>query len=252
MLTPAERLLQELGITEPSEIDLEAIAYHVGARIRYATLRGCEARIIGHRDKAIVTVSANSSCRRKRFSIAHELGHWHHHRGKSLVCRAEEYRPGNALSSERVADGFGADLLMPHYLFRPRARQHPQLNFKTVKTLADTFETSHTATAIRLVEGDHSPTVLICHGQRGRKWFTRAPAVPPKWFPRSELDAASFAFGIVFGNEPDDRTPRRIGADAWFDRWDAGRYEIYEQTMRTGHDEALTIVLLTDPAMLEE
>jgi Zn-dependent peptidase ImmA (M78 family) len=81
-LSSAERLLQELGITEPDEIDLEAIAFHVNANVRYRRLDGCEARIIGTGDKAIITVNANSSPRRKRFSIAHELGHWHHHRGK--------------------------------------------------------------------------------------------------------------------------------------------------------------------------
>ena len=45
-LTQAERLLQELGVTEPGEIDLEAIAYHVNARVRYRPLDGCEARIV--------------------------------------------------------------------------------------------------------------------------------------------------------------------------------------------------------------
>lgn len=83
-LSPAERLLQQLGVTEPDEIDLEAIAYYVNARVRYRPLDGCEARIIGKGDQAIITVNTNSGYRRKRFSIAHELGHWHHHRGKSL------------------------------------------------------------------------------------------------------------------------------------------------------------------------
>ena len=113
-LTPAEQLLQELGVTEPDEIDLEAIAFHAGARVRYRPLDGCEARIIGRGNAAIITVNAKSPYRRRRFSIAHELGHWHHHRGQSLVCRVEEYRPHHALSSERVADAYAADLLMPN------------------------------------------------------------------------------------------------------------------------------------------
>ena len=81
-LTPAERLLQELGITEPNEIELDAIAHHVGACVRYRPLQGCEARIIGTGDRAIITVKSDSHPRRKRFSIAHELGHWYHHRGQ--------------------------------------------------------------------------------------------------------------------------------------------------------------------------
>jgi Zn-dependent peptidase ImmA (M78 family) len=92
-LTPAERLLQELGITEPSEIDLEAIAFHLGARVRYRKLEGCEARIIGRNDAAIITIGKDCSDRRKRFSLAHEIGHWTHHKGQTLVCRIEETSP---------------------------------------------------------------------------------------------------------------------------------------------------------------
>lgn len=252
-LTPAERLLQELGITEPNEIDLEAIALHAGARVRYRPLEGCEARIIGNGDQAIITVKADSHHRRKRFSIAHELGHWHHHRGQCLVCRAEEqYRPRDPLSPERVADGYAAALLMPSYLFRPLARQHAKLTFKTVSALADAFAASQTATAIRLVESDHTPALLVCHSPQGRKWFARAPSVPQKWFPQDALDADSFAFGVLFGNKPDDPLPRKIGADAWFDRRDAERYEVHEQTCRTASDEILTLVLISDAAMLSE
>ena len=154
VLSAAERLLQELGVTEPDEIDLEAIAYHVSARVRYRSLDGCEARIIGKRDQAIITVNANSGYRRKRFSIAHELGHWHHHRGKCLACRLEEYRTRDALSPERIADSYAADLLMPYYLFRPLARHQGKLTFKAVSTLADIFNASKSAAAIRFVESD--------------------------------------------------------------------------------------------------
>jgi hypothetical protein len=252
LLSPAERLLQELGVTEPDEIDLEAIAYYVNAHVRYRRLDGCEARIIGKGDKAIITVNANSGLRRKRFSIAHELGHWHHHRGKCLACRVEEYRPRDALSPERSADGYAADLLMPYYLFRPLARQQGKLTFKAVAALADIFNTSGIATAIRLVESDCSPALLICHGPKGRKWFTRAPSVPQRWFPQNDLDADSYAFGIQFGGRPDDPLPRKIGADAWFDRRDAERFQVHEQTMRVNPAETLTLVIVSDPKMLED
>jgi hypothetical protein len=252
LLSPAERLLQELGVTDPDEIELEAVAYHVNAHVRYRRLDGCEARIIGNGDRAIITVNANSAYPRKRFSIAHELGHWHHHRGKCLACRVEEFRPRDALSPERTADSYAADLLMPYYLFRPLARQQGKLTFKAVAALADIFNTSRSATAIRLVESDYSPALLVCHGPKGRKWFTRSPSVPQRWFPQDSLDADSFAFGIQFGGRPDDPMPRRIGADAWFDRRDAERFEVHEQTMRTGPEEALTLVVISDPKMLED
>ncbi|TIU42034.1 MAG: hypothetical protein E5W28_01640 [Mesorhizobium sp.] len=76
--------------------------------------------------------------------------------------------------------------------------------------------------------------------------------MPEKWFPQDALDADSFAFGVLFGGKPDDSMPRRIGAEAWFDRWDAQRFEVHEQTYRTGPDEILTLVLISDPKMLDE
>lgn len=250
-LSPAERLLQDLGVTEPDEIDLEAIAYYVNARVRYRALDGCEARIIGKGDAAIITVNTSSTHRRKRFSIAHELGHWHHHRGQCLACRVEEYRPrSSALSPERTANGYAADLLMPYYLFRPLARKQSKLTFKAVTALADVFNASKPATAIRLVESDHSPALLICHGPDGRKWFTRAPSVPKRWFPQDNLHADSYAFAIQFGAKPDDPMPHKIGADAWFDRRDAERFEVFEQTIKTGPRETLTLVLISDLEML--
>jgi len=95
----AERLLRSLGVTEPEEIDLEALAWHMGVvKVKYRELDGCEARIVGLGDQAIITVDNRAIPRRRRFSLAHELGHWHLHRGKTLLCRHEdigERRDGN-------------------------------------------------------------------------------------------------------------------------------------------------------------
>ncbi len=251
-LTSAEKLLQELGITEPQEIDLEAIAYYVGARVRYRFLDGCEACIVGYGDNAIIAVNDKSPPRRARFSIAHELGHWKHHRGQKLACRVEDYHPRDRASPERLADAYAADLLMPYYLFQPLAREQGKLTFKAVNTLADIFNTSFTATAIRLVESDHSPALLICHGTNGRRWFTRAPSLAEHWFPKSELDTASSAFDVVYGTRQGDPLPRKIRAEAWFDCWEVSGFDIHEQTIRVADAEILTILLLTDQRMLEE
>lgn len=251
-MSPAEALLQELGITDPQEIDLEAIAWHVGVRIKICDLDGCEARITGHGKRAIVRVNRSSHRRRRRFSIGHELGHWRYHRGRLLVCRPEDIgnRTLGPVAIERVADAYAADLLMPRYLFDPIAREYSRLDFHVVREISHIFQTSRPATAIRLVEGKHSRALLICHGTNGRKWFTRSPDVSSRWFPRKDLDAESFAFDTLFGNGPEQTRPRIIGADAWFDRHDAHRYEILEQSIRTNVDEILTLLLITDDGML--
>ena len=253
-LSPAERVLRDLGITDPSEIDLEAIAWHVGARIKRCDLDGCEARIIGHGDRAIIRVNRSSHPRRQRYSIGHELGHWHHHRGRMLICRSEDIgnRKQGTPQLERVADSYAADLLLPRHIFVPVSRQYAEASFRTVRDLGNLFDTSLTATAIRLVESRHSPTVLVCHGPKGRKWFTRSRDVPERWFPRNELDSESFAFELLRGQGQEQAYPRLMGADAWFDRNEAERYELYEHSIRTGVDEILTLLILAEDGMLED
>jgi hypothetical protein len=76
--------------------------------------------------------------------------------------------------------------------------------------------------------------------------------MPRRWFPRSDLDPESFAFDVLFGNKPDDPALRKIDADAWFERYDASEYLIQEQTMRSGADEILTLLTITDARMLED
>ena len=191
---PAEAILRRLGVTDPREIDIEAIAWYLGARVRYRPLSACEARIVGTADQAIITVNARASRRRKRFSIGHELGHWHQDRGNLLFCQAEDIGvagPG-ALSRERAADRFASRLLMPDYLFQPMAGSSAKVTFASVRTIADAFDTSMTATAIRLVDGGYFVGCLVCHGRHGRKWFTRSPELPGRWFPRAKLAAESF------------------------------------------------------------
>jgi hypothetical protein len=105
-LTPAERILLSLGITSPKEIDLEAIAWSRGAVVNFRPLDKCETTIVGSQTRAVITVSNRSIPERQRFSIAHELGHWHHHRGRMLFCGQKDVgNPGNdANNPEQQAD----------------------------------------------------------------------------------------------------------------------------------------------------
>ena len=251
-LSPAENLLKDLGVTAASDIDIEAIAYHVGAVIKYRPLNGCEGRIIGANDRTVITVNSQAISTRQRFSAAHELGHWHYDRGRSLVCWSNDINnpARTSLDPECVADGYAADLLMPQFLLRPMAKEIGKVSFQAVEALRKEFKTSITATAIRLVEHGPEPAVLVCHTVKGRKWFNRSRDIPQKWFPRDKLDAYSDAMDVLYGRvERGNRS--LIGADAWFDRWDAEKYELYEETHRITDNEILTLLVFKDDEMLE-
>lgn len=139
---------------------------------------------------------------------------------------------------------------MPQFLFERMASQIGNTTFKAVEDLRREFNTSITATAIRLVEYGPEPTMLVCHTANGRKWFCRPRHIPDKWFSRVDLDAEGYAMDVLHGKA--ERSRRVLmGADAWFDRWDAQKYELYEETCRTTDDEILTLLVFKDDEMLD-
>jgi hypothetical protein len=76
--------------------------------------------------------------------------------------------------------------------------------------------------------------------------------VPRKWYPQDQLDPDSFAFVAQFSNQPGNASPSKIGADAWFDRYDAERFEVMEQCFKTAPDETLTLITIINERMLED
>src|SRR6202167_2144334 len=145
-VTPAERLLMSLGVSSPKEIDLEAIAWHVGALVKYRHMDHADATIIGSVTHAVIAVNSSSIPTRRRFSLAHELGHWHHHRGQILFCGQSDfggYR-GGPLDPERQADTFASDLILPGYLVRPVIAKFRKLTLACAREIVEEFRASLT------------------------------------------------------------------------------------------------------------
>lgn len=102
---------------------------------------------------------------RERFTIAHELGHYHipEHR-KALIagCRSHGSYAGafdGAHSIEELeADTFAANLLMPVERFVPKLTGTKQTPLVTVRALRKEFETSWETTAIQAMR--HDPRII--------------------------------------------------------------------------------------------
>jgi Zn-dependent peptidase ImmA (M78 family) len=97
-IAAAERVLNEVGITRIDDLLLlELIAWERGALVRSTYLAGAEARIAMAGERAIITVSTTvRDSRRRRFSVAHELGHLEMHRtqGGLALCVSEDIDDG--------------------------------------------------------------------------------------------------------------------------------------------------------------
>jgi Zn-dependent peptidase ImmA (M78 family) len=227
---PPSRVLKELGITEPHEIDVEAIAQYCGATIVYDHLTGCEARILGNEERAIITINSASSPGRKRFSAGHELGHWMRDRGKVGFSCTEQMMVGewSAINAERGANDYAAELLMPPDMFQRAAHDMP-ITFDTVRELANKFQTSLTATAIRLVRLGSFPAMLVYVENGKRKWFIPGEDVPKELRPLEAPRLATTAADLLQGRPEDKATA--IQADGWMDHPRSKWYEVVEHSI---------------------
>jgi hypothetical protein len=241
-------LLSELGIAAPRDIDIEAIAQHCGATVIYRPLSGCDARIIGVNDSAVITVNSQASRGRQRFSAAHELAHWLRDVGQiALLCDPEQaFDQTSGPNRETCANEFASELLLPRPMFLQHSRGRPML-FNTVSELADLFETSLTATAIRLVELGSFPAILVC--MRGDKlWFRRGPDVPTSLWPQAP-GKATFAWDVVHG------LTTAANGEVFAHEWLSGlgaRHRVHEDSKRIGESLVLSLLWWTDEGPLAE
>lgn len=239
-----EAILRSLGVDNADQIDVGVIAWHLGVTVRYSSLQGCDARIVGAGDKARITVNNAQIHERQRFSVAHELGHWMLHRGELMICEANDIDgPLSPLkANERDADAFAAALLMPSYLFTNEPtnllKGEP---WNEVAALGKKFKVSAPAVALRLITLGLWPGWLVCHGKSGRLWYRAAHTSPFSSAPRLDLDPRSPSFELLYGSRSTNRSTKSK-ADAWFDFSGADRREVVEHSRPYGPDAVITLL----------
>jgi Zn-dependent peptidase ImmA (M78 family) len=245
----AAQLLEELGITEPEELDIHAIAQYCKATIKYAALDGCAARIVGNEDRAIITIDSKSPVERQRFSAGHELGHWMFDRGKASMSSCEEksfVKEWSKSNPETRANRYASDLLMPEAMFKKSANVLRRIDFNSVRSLAQVFKMSLTATAIRLVERGPLPAMLVCSSSVGVEWAAKG-AETKRLFPQSPTPE-TYAHDILTGG--DREASGDVAASAWFDHPLAERYDIHEHSIRGYADLVLSLLWWRNETML--
>lgn len=247
-----ENLLLEVGFTEPQHIDLEDIAHHLRAKVKYRSLKGCAARIIGLGDEAIITVDPNCKEERKRFSLGHEIGHWMKDKGKgAYLCQKEMIIEGEGKSStnpETLANRYSSDLLLPDFMLGPRLKGR-EVTFNTVIDVGEEFKTGLITTAIKTVTLADLPSMLISFKKNGHRRFSRSPNLPDAIWPHDELHHETNAFSVLYG-EVKEVGPLEVHSHLWINHRDSYKYKIIEHSIKTSEDTVYTILWWKDERQL--
>lgn len=243
-LTQAERLLWGYGVTVPSQIDLEAMAFDLGAEVVYRALGGCEARLVARGHRAIISLNAGSNGGRQRFSLAHELAHWINDRESGLyLCAKEDLEPkdNGAKIVEARANDFASQLILPNYLVDPRLKGQPA-TLESASMLSAEFNTSLTAAAIKLVRRTDEPACLVCHSQTHLLLHRRSTRFPSDYYLSSELHHETDAFQMVFQGTSGKSRVKTEPGNYWISHREAGRIEVTSQSVRLPDGTVLSMI----------
>jgi hypothetical protein len=215
----AAEVIEKYGIDSAEQIRLEDIAYDLGVRILEGPLKGAAARLVRFGNTATIRVSDTETyAGRKRFSIAHELGHFILEHGRSLevVCSDVDMHDWHQEEGhEQIANAFAAELLLPRGLIE-KSCDVKEVSFEPIKVIAEKFQTSLTATAIKFVRFCPEMCAVICSKDSVIKWIYKSSDFWPYIQIGKTLDKRTLAYDFFHGKELAE-DPEDINIVAWID-----------------------------------
>lgn len=138
--------------------------------------------------KIILIDSRITNPHRRKFIVAHELGHFMLHRDQLYSCDNISditCQNVNTREQEKEADSFASELLVPHHELKKRIPLGP-ITFSCIYDIANLFDISVTHAAIQTVMASNSECeVLICYEEQKLKWYKSANKYTyPRMIPR--------------------------------------------------------------------
>ena len=221
----SESFLRRFGLD--SRDRLTAIAEEFGIDVLYRPAESYDGALLRIRDAQRGYIVINSRIReesRRRFTLAHEIGHFvlPGQQEVSAPCKQQRienwdmdlYRP------ELDANRFAAEILMPRELMAEFVQSEPSL--ESIRSIAQLCGTSLTASAVRLITlTPHRAAVVWSQNQK--ILWSKQSAGFVRWIRKGEVRENSFAAQCYRKQSvPDQLAP--VPASAW----------LYEKGLREG------------------
>lgn len=245
----AFKLTKRYGFLHPAQMTLEDIAWDRGVAIAPGSLDGSEARLVRKGKRGIIRVRAcDGEMGRRRFGIAHELGHWEQHQESQwLACSAADLRDYKKSPEEAEANTFAAELLMPTFHVRERCeKSSPSLQL--AKAIAEEFQVSLTAAGIRVVHLTKQECILVASKDRKVSWWISKADRFGVWLRQGQSLSQDSLAWHAFDNSVREDEVEDVPTDAWFpNRPNGAEFEVSEQsTLLPRYGVVLTLLTLGD------
>lgn len=257
----AQQLLENCGLDEITSLEMDLFISGLDAMLIEEELPNCDGKIIFGKNKAVIKVNSNIKfAERKRFVVAHEIGHLIMH--KNMQLSDDAFSNLNIIAGmedtlkngrqELEANEFASELLMPEKLFLKEA-EGKKFSPLLIKQLAERFETSLTATVFRYLELNLYPICLVLIEKGKVKYWKKSDDLnvwfgdyirlaPPPYSVATEYIQEDYSF--VYKLEEKAQT---ISKSTWFN---LGKYdedtEFYEYCIPTKKHKLILSIIWED------
>jgi Zn-dependent peptidase ImmA (M78 family) len=227
----ANKMIDECGFDNIFEIPLEKLVAGRGAILRYSELKGADGRIVfGKLGKAIITINSKIEYEgKRRFTIAHELGHFEMHKNIAPHNDSEitmsSFKNGN---QETEANQFAAELLLPKGIFCQELN-HKKFSPSLLRSLAETFNSSLTSVVFRYLEiGNHpififySQNNILKYWKHTDNYYLKVKDITNLKLPDDSVASEFYREGKIYSKE---ESAQQISKSTWFE---LGKYDTDE------------------------
>lgn len=239
----ARDLLYSCGLDDLLDVPLDLFVSGIGATLLEKPLNNCDGRIIFGKSKTLIEVNSEIEFEeKKRFTIAHEIGHYILHKNIELHNDNEgttswfsnKETQSKSGRQESEANEFASELLMPAEEFIKKC-QGNKFSPDLLRSLSKHFKTSITSVVFKYFEiGNHPICIFFSYNNKVKYW--KRPEGYPYYInditklspPEDSVAAEYFEQGKIY---PANLSKRPIWKSTWFDvkEWeDENKFNFYE------------------------
>lgn len=217
----ARQFLWEIGYDDLIGQDLTQLVLSLGLYYEESPLKGCEGRIVYSPSGQSGKITVNSETKyepRKRFSIAHEIGHYlldHQKVHYDNPGTLDYYQQGN---QEAEANEFASELLMPTAAFM-KAIEGKAFSPRMIEQVSEHFGTSISSVVYRYVTCGPHP-VAVVYSYKGKVVWMKKSRLMSRcmrdWkdlkVPAKSVTEEFFQYGVVY----DTADVQDVELGVWF------------------------------------
>jgi Zn-dependent peptidase ImmA (M78 family) len=219
----ALKILKEFGLENPNDISIEDLIHARDIILQEKKISNADGRIVFGKEKTIITLNSEIKYTgRKRFTLAHELGHFelHHNKNTHLEDNPLTLDYFKSGGQEYEANQFATELLMPKSVFIDFTNKKafsPEL----LRSIAEHFQTSITSATFRYLEIGHHPIFLFhCRDKKVLYW-KNSPDYYRKVKEITQLEPPSDSVAMEFYNSgtiyKKEESAQEIVKSTWFE-----------------------------------